>query len=256
MQDLIKELLKNLNFSEKEIKIYLALLELGQAKAQAIARKTNINRTTVYDLLEILQNKGLISKYKKGGATYFNALEPKRLINYLDREKEEQNKIIEKQKQKVAELLPQLISLQNIDTSKPKVRFFEGEKGMREAYEDTLTSKEMILAYANVKTMNEGLPNFFPGYYQRRAGKKIFIRGIFPRNQECFDRAKHNQAEMRDVRYLPAKEMTFSPEINFYDNKMLIASWKEKMAIIIESKELVDLQKLIYNLLWEILPRK
>ena len=55
---------------------------------------------------------------------------------------------------------------------------------------------------------------------------------------------------MRETRFLLDKEMTFSPEINLYNNKMLIASWKEKMAIIIESKELVDLQKLTFNLLW------
>lgn len=81
----------------------------------------------------------------------FNALEPKRLLNYLDREKEEQVKMIEKQKQKVTELLPELISLQNIYNTKPKVQFFEGEKGMREAYEDTLNSTEMILAFAKGK---------------------------------------------------------------------------------------------------------
>ena len=50
--------------------------------------------------------------------------------------------------------------------------------------------------------------------------------------------------------------MTFSPEINIYNNKILITSWKEKMAILIESKELADLQRLTFNLLWETLPRK
>lgn len=60
---------------------------------------------------------------------------------------------------------------------------------------------------------------------------------------------------MRDTRFLPEEKMTFSPEVNIYNNKMLIASWKEKMAIIIESKELADLQKLSFNLLWETLPR-
>jgi len=58
---------------------------------------------------------------------------------------------------------------------------------------------------------------------------------------------------MREIRFLPEGK-TFSPEVNFYDNKMLIASWKEKMAIIIESKELVDLMKLSYELLWRSLP--
>jgi len=253
---MIKSLLKELNFSERETAVYLALLELGSAKPIEIAKKTDINRTTVYDLLESLMHKGLISKYKKGSSTFFNALDPEKLLAYLDREKEEKAKIIGRQKKKVKELLPELISLENIATTKPRVQFFEGEKGMREAYEDTLTSKEIILAYANVETMHKGLPNFFPEYYKRRAGKKIFIRAIIPRNKLSIERAKLNQEEMRDTRFLPEDKMTFSPEINIYNNKMLIASWQEKMAIIIESKELADLQKLTFNLLWETLPRE
>jgi sugar-specific transcriptional regulator TrmB len=252
---MIKDLLNQLNFSEKESRIYLALLEIGSGKAKEISRKTGLNRTTVYDICDTLLQRGLVSKYKKGAGTYFNALEPKHLLTYLEREKEEQAKTIEKQKQRVAELLPQLISLQNIFTTKPKVQFFEGEKGMREAYEDTLTAKEIILAYANVETMHEGLPSFFPEYYKRRAEHKIFIRAIVPRNELSIERSGHNQEEMRDTRYLPEAEMTFSPEVNIYQNKILVASWKEKMAILIESKELADLQKLTFELLWKTLPR-
>lgn len=253
---MIKNLLNELNFSEKESQIYLALLEIGSAKAQDIAKKTGLNRTTVYDIFEALMQKGLISKYKKGSSTFFNALEPKHLLTYLEREKEQQAKKIEKQKQKVSELLPQLISMQNIfGASKPKVQFFEGEKGMQEAYEDTLTCEGILLGYANIETIHEGLPDFFPEYYKRRVEKKIFGRGILARNKVSMERAKHNQEEMRDVRFLPDEEMTFSPEVNIYNNKILFVSWKEKMAIIIESKELADLQRLTFNLLWETLPR-
>lgn len=253
---MINSLLKQLNFSDKESLVYLALLEIGSGKVNDIAKKTNLNRTTVYDISDSLMQRGLISKYKKGASTYFNALDPKHLLNYLDREQEEKVKEIEKQKNKVQALLPQLISLQNIyGSTKPKVQFFEGEKGMREAYEDTLKSKEIILAYANVETMHKGLPNFFPEYYKRRAESKIFIRAIIPRNKASIDRVAKNQEEMRDTRFLPETNMTFSPEVNIYNNKILIASWKEKIAIIIESKELAELQKLTFNLLWNTLPK-
>jgi len=253
---MINSLFKQLNFSDKESLVYLALLELGSGKANDLAEKTNLNRTTVYDICEALMQRGLISKYKKGAGTYFNALDPKRLLNYLDREQEEKVKEIAKQKSKVQDLLPQLISLQNIyGHTKPKVQFFEGEKGMREAYEDTLKSKEIILAYANVETMHKGLPNFFPEYYKRRTAHKIFIKAIIPQNKLSIERSKVNQEEMRDTRFLPESDMTFSPEVNIYNNKILIASWKEKIAIVIESKELADLQKLTFSLLWDVLPK-
>lgn len=252
---MINGLLSTLDFSEKESAVYLALLEIGSGKAATVSRKTGLNRTTVYDVFDALLQKGLVSKYKKGSATYFNALEPKHLLTYLDREREEQGKKIDRQKQQVLDLLPQLISLQNITTSKPKVTFFEGEKGMREAYEDTLTANGMLLAYANIETIHEGLPNFFPEYYKRRVANKIFGRGIAPRNPKTVEQMRNNREEMRDVRFLPDSDMTFTPEVNIYNDKMLIVSWKEKMAIIIESKELADLQRLTFELLWKTLPR-
>lgn len=253
---MINSLLKQLNFTEKENKVYLALLELGSAKANDLAKKTNINRTTVYDIAESLAQKGLITKYKKRASTIFNARNPKDILNYLDREKEEKIQEIEKRKIDLKALLPQLLSLQNTQSTKPKVEFFEGEKGMREAYEDTLTCKDIIYGYANVQTMHEGLPNFFPDYYKRRVAKKIPSKGFLPKNKLSLERIKYNKEELRETKFLPDENMTFSPEINLYNNKMLIVSWKEKMAIIIESKELVDLQKLIFNLLWDCLPKE
>jgi sugar-specific transcriptional regulator TrmB len=253
---MINSLLSALDFSEKESSVYLALLEIGSGKAKEISKKTGLNRTTIYDIFEVLMQKGLVSKYKKGSATYFNALEPRHLLTYLDREKEEHAKKIERQKTKVSELLPQLISLQNIFTNKPKVSFFEGEKGMREAYEDTLTADGLILGYSNIETIHEGLPDFFPEYYKRRVEKGIFGKGILPRNEASIERTRHNQDEMRAVRFLPEEEMSFSPEVNIYNDKMLIVSWREEMAILIESKELAELQKLTFELLWNSLPKR
>lgn len=254
-QQLLEKALEDIGLSPKEHKVYLELLKIGTGKAGVLAKKTELNRTSVYDVLESLGRKGIISSYRKGSQTYFSATDPHRLLSYLEQEKADTVASIDANKLRLEALLPQFISLQDISPDRPKVQFFEGEKGILEAYEDTLTSRGSILAYANVATMHEGLPNFFPQYYKRRAAKKIFIRGICPQNEITYERHKHDQEEMREIRFLPTVDMTFSPEVNIYNNKMLIASWKEKMAIIIESKELADLQKLAFELVWQSLPR-
>jgi predicted transcriptional regulator len=250
-QQLLNEALGEAGMSEKEIKVYLELLKIGTGKAGILAKKTELNRTTVYDILEGLLQKGIISKYRKGAQTSFSVVNPELLLNYLENEKQEAVAKAEKDKKRIEELIPQFISLQDIAPNRPKVQFFEGEKGMREAYEDTLTSREPIMAYANVETMHEGLPNFFPQYYKRRSAKKIYIRAICPDNELSRDRHKRDQEEMREIRFLPNTEMSFSPEVNIYNNKMLVASWKEKMAIIIESKELADLERVKFQIIWE-----
>lgn len=237
--------------SEKEIKVYLELLKIGTGKAGILAKKTELNRTTVYDILEGLIQKGVISKYHKGAQTSFSATNPKLLLNYLENEKRELVAKADKDKQRIEELMPQFISLQDIASTRPKIQFFEGERGMREAYEDTLTSRTQILAYANVQTMHEGLPNFFPQYYKRRTAKKIYIHAICPDNLLSRERRGHDLEEMREIRFLPNAEMSFSPEVNIYNNKMLVASWEEKMAIIIESGELAELEKIKFGLIWD-----
>ncbi|MFA4872727.1 MAG: helix-turn-helix domain-containing protein [Patescibacteria group bacterium] len=249
-EDLLK-ILADIGFSEKEAKVYLALLALEAATANEIAKKADINRTSAYDVLEILIKRGVVSKYKKKSRTFFNVSDPRKLIAYLEHEKADHEKTIEKQKTAVSVILPELISLQMPLSTRPKVQFYEGEKGMREAYEDTLNAKEGILAYANVETVHAGIPNFFPEYYQRRTKLGVPIKAIFTENELSRERASHNREELRQTKFLPDASMKFSPEVNIYNNKVLIASWQEKMAVIIESKEYADLMRLTYQLLWD-----
>ena len=244
------EILEELGFSDKESAVYLALLAVDSATVAEIAKKAEIQRTTSYEILDGLLQRGLVSKYKKHKKIYFSAGDPRRLISYLEREKEESIKKIEIQKSKVTEVMGEFLSLLEPRSTKPKVEFYEGEKGMREAYEDTLNADGEILAYANVETMHEGLPNFFPEYYARRVEAGVKIKAVMPANAVSLDRAKKDREELRESVILSDEQQTFSPEVNIYNNKMMIASWKEKMAVIIESKELADLQRVIYKIVW------
>lgn len=247
---MIEEILKKIGLSEKEIKVYLVALRLGSQPASVIAKHSQISRPTVYDIFAQLIKKGLASKIDKGAATFFQILDPKNLLNYLERDKNEYIRKIEKQKESLNEILPAIKSIENPLSTKPKVQFYEGEKGVREAYEDTLKSTESIRAYANVEEMHEGLPNFFPEYYARRKEANIHIRAICPDNVLSKERQKHDQEELREIKLIDKDKFSFSPEINIYDNKVLIASWREKMAIMIESQEIADLHKKMYDLLW------
>ncbi len=249
------QVLEKIGLAPNEILVYVALLELDSATVTDIAKKSTINRTSCYDVLGNLLKKGLISKFKKKKKIYFTAGDPRRLMGYLDREKEEVVKKIDQKKAQVTEVLPELLSKISPQSTKPKVSFYEGEKGMQEAYEDTLNANGGILAYANVATMHEGLPNFFPEYYGRRARGGVDIKAIMPDNMQCRARARKDTEELRETIFLPNPASSFSPEVNIYNHKLLIASWTEQMAVIIESKELADLQRVIYRTLWKFLKK-
>ncbi len=253
---MITETLLKIGFNEKEAKVFLHLTRFGAQSATMIAEATKISRPNVYDIVKSLTKKGLVASLQRNGVTYFKAMDPKELVNYIEREKREKVKELEKHQATIENILPALISLENPASTKPKVAFHEGEKGMRQAYEDTLNSSEEILAYANVEEMHKGLPNFFPEYYKRRVDRNVSIKCIAPDNEMSKERQKKDKAEKREMILIPKAEYEFSPEINVYDDKVLIASWREKMAVMITSKEIADLHKKMFRLTWGLLKKK
>lgn len=249
---MLQDLFIELGFSNKEQTVYLALLKLGSAKPHDLVHPTGINRTTIYDLLESLLKKGVVTKFKKQNKFYFQALSPRALLAYIEHEAVEAKKKFEKLSSKLENSMPELMSLQLLETKSPKISFFEGEKGLREAYEDTLSTKGDMLAYTNIEAMTELLPNFLPEYWKSRAKKKLFVRAIFVDNPVSRARSKKNQEELRSTKFFP-KGIDFAPEVKIYGNKTLIALWEERLALVIESKEYSRLQKQIFELLWKIL---
>lgn len=236
----------SIGFSEKEALVYLALLQLGKRTVTVIARNANINRTTVYDILDSLAAKGLVSISGKEPLQEYVAESPDKILN-LVRQDIEQKQASLKQAE---DLVPQLKSMHNV-TDRPQVRFYEGMEGVEQVYEDTLTSHETILAYANVNEMHTAMPHYFPKYYKRRTNKGIHIRAIIPSNPAGMERVNEDINEARESALVPENKVYFSPEINIYDNKIMIASWKEKLGIIIESKEIAEAMKTIYELAWK-----
>lgn len=237
--------LQNLGFSDKESVVYIGLLELGRGTVSEISKKAGISRTTGYDILVSLLNKKLVSISGKETKQEYVAESPNSIIDYLKNQREK----IEEEIDKGEKIVNELELIHNVK-NRPKIRFYEGKEGLKQVYEDTLTSSESIRAYATVDDMHNALPEYFPEYYKRRAEKGIFIRAIVPSTDIGKDRHMHDKAEKREISFVPKDEYYFSPEINIYDNKVMIASWRENLGIIIESEEIADAMKKIYELAW------
>jgi sugar-specific transcriptional regulator TrmB len=237
--------LQSFGFSGKETDVYVALLELGKGTVSKISLLAGINRTTGYDILASLVSKKLVSVSGKEPKQEFSAEPPKAITEYLKRQITQTEGFI-KQAEKI---LPELTLLHTIE-NRPKIRFYEGTDGLEYVYEDTLTSSEAIRAYATVDDMHKALPNYFPKYYKRRAERNISIRAIVPETPTSRERKTHDAEEKREIAFVPPDKYYFSPEINIYDNKVMIASWREKLGIIIESEEIADAMKKIYELAW------
>ena len=241
----LEKQLQATGLSNNEVSAYLALLDLGKGTVSQISRKAGLNRTTGYDILDRLVAKRLVSISGKEPKQEYLAESPDRIENLLlDELEEKQNQL-----ENARKTIPQLKSMHNV-AGRPQIRFYEGTEGLHQVYEDTLTSNEPIRAYASVDDVHKALPNYFPQYYKRRTKKNIPIRAIFTDTPEGRQLAKHDAEEIRQSAFVSAQQYGFHPEINIYDNKIMIASWREKLGIIIESGEIADAMKKIFELAW------
>lgn len=242
------EQLQKLGLSQKEAAVYMATLELGEASpVSTIAKWANVNRTTAYDILEMLVVRSLIITTKHKKLQLYQAQPPEKLIAYL----KEQSAKFSRLAEETEELLPELNTHYRAMTDRPRVYFYEGDEGLVRVYEETLTSTEEILAYASDQANQEAISWYFPKYYKRRVEKGISIRALFPDTPKDRERHKLDKEELRKSRILPKSKLDFTPEINFFDDKIMIADWKEKIGIIIESKEIAKVFKQTFELAWE-----
>lgn len=238
--------LVDLGLTPRESSVYLALLELGPAITTRIARKAKINRTTCYDILESLLQKRFVSQVTETKTQKFIAENPNRIVSFI-----EQNITREKKKLNGAlDLLPQLLSIYNTD-QKPTVRFYSGVDEIKTAFEDTLNSKTEILAYAVGSDMFDVVSrNYFDDYTRKKIEKNIHVRVIAPNDDASKQIVKSDQKALRQSILVPKEDFYFSVETNIYDNKILTISWREKFAVVIESKEIAESQRNIFELAW------
>lgn len=235
----------NLGLSENESRVYIATLEIGRGTVSKICRKAGVSRTNGYNILDALVEKGLARISGKEPKEEYAAESPEKIFTYFEKKHTELVATLANAR----ELIPELTTMEK-RKDRPQVKFYEGTEGLKQVYEDTLTSTETIRAFATVEEMHEGLKDYFPHYYKRRSGKGIFIRTILPDTPVSVERTKHDKEEARESRLVPHDEFLFHPEINIYDNKVMVASWREKLGIIIESDEIADAMKKIFELAW------
>lgn len=235
-----------LGFSSREADVYLALLELGPATATVIARKSKINRTTCYDILENLIRKKVVTIQNSAKIQKFTAENPRKLVSFLEQSLEQE----EKKLKNAVTLLPELLSL-FYEKEKPSVKFYTGIQEIKEAFEDTLQSKTEILVYAVGTSMFDAIdPEYFKEYSKKKASKNIKVRVIAPDDEVSKEITKYDKENLRESLLVPKDDFYFTTETNIYDNKLLVISWKEKFAVVVESKEITDAQRKIFELAW------
>ncbi len=244
-------ILEEIGLTKTEIKIYLALLRLGQSTTTNIVRDSRVHASKVYEFLDKLIQKGLVSYVIKNNKKHFSASEPSYLTEFL-REKERK---IKEQEREILNLMPKLKSLRKEEKEKIKSETYEGIGGLKSVYEKiltTLNNKETQYIIGAPRTGNELIEGFLLDWHKRRVKKGIRCKYIYDSNVRDYGkiREKMNYAE---VRYLP-KNIISPAWVEIFKDNVVIGHIKDYNTILflIRDKEIAKAYLDYFRLIWSI----
>lgn len=239
------ESLRNLGLNEKEAKVYLALLSMNKATAYSVALKSGLKKPTTYVILEDLIRKGFTLKIPQEKKSLYLAKSPQECVS-----------LVQQKVNDTKEILPELMAIQKKDEEKTRVSYYEGIEGIKEVYNDTLNYQGEFLAFGSEDILKAVGDEWMNQFIKNRVQKNVSVRAVVPATryfkEELFEK---DHKQLRMMKFIDPKEFPFSIEIDVYGgSKVSLISGKEAMGAIIESSEVHNTMKLIFELLWKRLP--
>lgn len=244
------QLLQEIGLSPGETKVYLALISLGQTKTGPLAKKAEVSSSKVYKILDRLIQKGLAGYVTKGKIKYFSALEPKRVLDYIDQKEQE----LQQKRMQIEKILPQLELEQSLSGKKIEAVIYEGFKAIKNFYLNILNELKPGDTYyvlgAGYGKEKPGVKEFFQNYHTQRAKKKIRVKMLA--NYDVKNTIVSATALNSEIRFLPDYLIT-NMTIVFYKNKAFIFFLtKEPIGFLMLNEEAVKSFKVYFETLWGI----
>lgn len=229
----INKTLEKLGFSPNEIKVYLALNDHGSTKAGKVSKIAHIDRSSCYNALKLLQERGLVSYVLIGKVKWFQATGPRRLLDYLHEQEED-----------VKAILPQLQERHKAQKVEGQVRLFKGLKGVRSIFMDIIRTGKDNYVFGSEGQFSQRLPEFALQFarMKKEKGFKTFLI--------CRKDRKEMDAPASSHKYLP--NLAESPTVtNIYGDKIAIIIWTdEPEGIIIENPSAAKSYKSYFDFMW------
>ncbi|MBL7155029.1 MAG: MarR family transcriptional regulator [Candidatus Portnoybacteria bacterium] len=217
--------MRKLGLTEKEVRVYLAALELGYTSVQEIAKKAQISRPTAYEIIKSLENKELISQSKEKGKRYFTAQSPDNLLGILKRQRKE----LEEKEREFIRIIAALRAKYYLN-DKREIKVYQGKSGLEILLDDFLTthSKEIYVLAADNK--------IWPISQRRAAYKKI--------------KKRLGQIEVKEL----VGKVALKETVIIYDKVIILSP--QKTGLLIENKTVVNLIKSLFLFIFGLIQRK
>lgn len=231
----IEKTLEKIGLSPNEIKVYLVLNDHGSTKAGRISKLANIDRSSAYNALKLLQEKGFVSYVFVGKVKWFQATGPQRILEYI---KEQEDDILA--------ILPDLQERHKRKKIEGQVRMFKGIKGVKSVFLDIIRTGKDNCAFGSEGQFSEKMPEF-AYQFDRMKKEKGFKTYMLIRK----GRKELGKKSLTEHRYMP--NLAESPAVtNIYGDKIAIVIWTdEPEGIIIENAAAAKAYRSYFDVMWK-----
>jgi HTH-type transcriptional regulator, sugar sensing transcriptional regulator len=249
--------LEKIGLSKAEIKVYLSLLSLGSSPSHLIVRETDLRKSTIYDSLKRLQEKGLVSYINKDYKKYFDATEPESFMEYLQDKKRE----LDAYESEMVKLIDDIKKNIKPPKSVAEAHVLLGMEGFKTMRRDILkhADKELLLIGAIGREYGAA-PAFFKTWNRSRQLKGIKEKVLYKKGYEKeWIKKPWITEKYFELRFLP-EELESPAVINIYGDRVVNVVWTEDYPIcfLMVNARLADAYKKYFNYLWKLaaVPRK
>ncbi len=248
------KLLQEIGLTEGETKVYLALISLGMTKTGPLAKKAEVSSSKVYKILDRLIQKGLVGHVLQGKIKLFQALEPRRVVDYLEKKEQE----IKQKKDLMQKILPQLELERKLSGKKTQAVIYEGFKAIKNFYLNILNELSAgetyhVLGASYGEHEKPGVKEFFQNYHTQRAQKKIKVKMLA--NYDVKGNLVPSTLVNSEIRFLPQYLIT-NMTVIFYNNKSFIFFMTEEpTGFLLENEEATKSFKKYFETFWKIAKR-
>lgn len=241
----VEEQLASFGLNEKEIKVYLACLQLGTDTVFNIAEKSGVKRATTYLVLRSLVRKALVTSSGTAKSVLFSATSPQNLLLQLEYRKKD-----------IEQILPSLMALHNAQPDKPKIETFEGSGGVKQIYQEMIEYAQKgqeILLYGDTSYFTNH-PGLFNAWLMGTRNTQGTIREILnddEANRNYREAVEKNSNPRHMIRLVDRAVGTFLNDNIIFGGKVAIFSIQKHMfATVLQSKEIAASYRTIFNLAW------
>ena len=237
-----EDALAELGLSNKEIKVFLALLMIGQSGVSEIARRTKLNRVTTYGILKSLLEKGVVSYFVRNNVRFYEAAHPHQLAAMLD-----------EKRAKLDSIMPQLELIAGSIKERPKTELYEGKEGVKTIMNDILKTKKPAAVIDSTRHLYNLLHYYVPKFIEHRYKAGIHIRVLTERSEETIETLKKkDKKELRETRFIKFTR-GIPNAIYIYGNKVAILDLSEHSAhgILIDNENVSKSIRGLFDFIWE-----